>query len=191
MSNQPPAGPPPEWSQAGPPPPAAKKRKKWPFILGALIVIIVIIAVSTSGGGDDSSSTTASDSSAVTSETGGAAPAPATSKADDDNAPLTKAKDDGKDGHKVVYEVAADSGAASITYMSEDNSIKQIEEVTLPWRLELTNDASFPTYSVLAQNKGSGNITCRITVDGEKKDEQSASGEYQIANCNAIGGIGG
>jgi hypothetical protein len=39
-------------------------------------------------------------------------------------------------------------------------------------------------YSLTAQSNGSGEITCRITVDGEEIARQTSTGQYAVVSCS-------
>jgi len=53
----------------------------------------------------------------------------------------------------------------------------------LPWSKTVVNDSTFVESGLSAQNAGTGSITCRITVDGKVAAEQTAKGQYAIAQC--------
>ena len=47
---------------------------------------------------------------------------------------------------------------------------------------------SFAPLSLVAQNGSSGgDITCRITVDGDVVGESTSSGRYAVVTCNGNG----
>jgi len=88
--------------------------------------------------------------------------------------------DDGK--HTIVLEITG-AKKADVTYgvdadTSQDNGAK------VPWKKTIKQKDYF-SITVLAQNKGSGTIKCKITVDGEVVKENEAKGQYAIVTCNA------
>ncbi|MEV0299348.1 MmpS family transport accessory protein [Nocardia sp. NPDC050710] len=88
----------------------------------------------------------------------------------------------------VLYEVTATAGSAhSIAYVGGDNSLQMEVAVVLPWSKRVVNTAATPITGLNVQRNGFGDITCRITVNGRIKAEQTASGLYAVVNCNASG----
>ncbi len=86
-------------------------------------------------------------------------------------------------GKKIVLEVTG-AKKADITYglnadQSQDNGAK------VPWKKELTSAESLTIATVVAQNKGSGEIACKITVDGKVVKENKSKGQYAVVTCNA------
>lgn len=85
---------------------------------------------------------------------------------------------------QITYTVTADSGKASITYSSDGSGSTQQENATsLPWTYKTTLKPGFNVLTVIAQNSGSGKITCTISVDGKEVKTATSSGEYSIATC--------
>ena len=169
---QPPHGqyPPQQW----PPAPPAPKKRKWLRILGiaaaALVGLMVLGAIV---GPQQPASTPA------------AGPRPATTEQ-----PAQVAADQPA-GSVVVYEVLGKGSAGNVTYMKEGFSQEQQTSAKLPWRKELQfkdQIGAFSPLSLVAQNgaKG-GDITCRITVDGEIVGESTSSGQYAVVTCNGNG----
>jgi hypothetical protein len=96
-------------------------------------------------------------------------------------------QDDGteaKSGDKtIVLEVTGAKAGADITYgLGTDQSQEQGAKV--PWKKELTSSESLIIATVVAQNKGSGEIKCKITIDGEVVKENKSSGEFAVVTCN-------
>ncbi|MGH8933017.1 MAG: MmpS family transport accessory protein [Egibacteraceae bacterium] len=87
----------------------------------------------------------------------------------------------------VVYEVSGPTQANNITYGANGSAgVAQENEVTLPWRKEVTMEKGLGAVAVpqvTAQNAGDGTITCRISVDGEVVTEVTSQGQYAIASC--------
>jgi Mycobacterium membrane protein len=86
--------------------------------------------------------------------------------------------------HTIVFEVAGPA-AADITYgvgtdQSQDNG------ASLPWRKEVTSkDDALLITVLLAQSKSTGDITCKITVDGKVVKENKSSGEFAVVTCSS------
>jgi hypothetical protein len=114
---------------------------------------------------------------------------------------FANAVDEGVNGsgetRAVVYTIESDAASVSATYTTIDGgNLGQSQEtaVAAPWTKELeVSDAAFSSYTLTAGMNpvldGSApdgtTITCRITVDGEVVAEQTSSGQFAIATCNA------
>jgi hypothetical protein len=75
----------------------------------------------------------------------------------------------------VVLEVFGTGGTAVINYLDLDGKPQRATDPALPWSLEMTTPRAAANVNLLAQSRGDS-ITCRITVDGEVKDERTATG---------------
>jgi hypothetical protein len=86
----------------------------------------------------------------------------------------------------VLYEVTGPDSTNNITYSANGSAgIAQENGAAAPWTKEVQFEAgAFRVASLTAQNAGGGDITCRITVDGEVKAETTSSGEYAVVSCN-------
>ena len=93
-------------------------------------------------------------------------------------------------GHTVTYQVSGPTRAGNVTYTEEGFQMEQASQVTLPWSKDLTfkDDVSkFSGLSLVAQKGGgSGDITCRILVDGKEIASSTSSGAYAVVTCNGI-----
>lgn len=94
----------------------------------------------------------------------------------------------------VLYEVTGTSAASSITYStySDGNSgTEQANDQPLPFSKEFTIKAGgtfdYSSFYLLAMNgmDDTGDISCKITVDGKVVAEQTSTGEYASASCTA------
>ncbi|GAA2549196.1 MmpS family transport accessory protein [Mycolicibacterium diernhoferi] len=90
------------------------------------------------------------------------------------------AEDD--DPKVVVLEVFGTAGTAVINYLDLDGKPQRAADPTLPWSLTMTTTAAAANVNLLAQSDGDS-ITCRITVDGEVKDERTATGMNAETYC--------
>ncbi|MGW4123606.1 MmpS family transport accessory protein [Nocardia sp. NPDC004711] len=155
--------------QYAPPP---KKRKVWPWVVLGLVVLLFggcFAAVGTAS----KKVSQAVDAATTSIQSAANAPAPLGGKG------KTKT---------VLYEVTSPSGSAnSITYFGSDNGQQQETQADLPWSKQVVNDSTFAIVGVTAQNGGTGDITCRITVDGTVKTEQTSKGKYAVVSCTATG----
>jgi hypothetical protein len=83
----------------------------------------------------------------------------------------------------VVYEIYGPPGAvATINYLDLDAQPQIARDVTLPWSLTLTTTAPAASANIVAQGD-SDTIGCRITVNGELKDEKTSTGVSAQTFC--------
>lgn len=159
----------PPYGQPQYPPP--KKRKVWPWVVLGLVVLMLggcFAVIGTAG-----------------KKVSDAVDAASTSIQSAANNPGIELGHSGK-AKTVLYEVISPSGSAlNITYFGSDNSQQQETQATLPWSKEVANDSTFAIMGITAQNGGTGEITCRITVDGKVKTEQTSKGQYAVVSCTA------
>jgi len=94
----------------------------------------------------------------------------------------------------LVYEVTGTSTDASVTYSTFDGSTAGTEQATaqaLPFTKELQvqtgGDFTFQSFTLTGSNGAddTGDITCRITLDGEVLAEQTSTGAFASALCTA------
>jgi hypothetical protein len=89
--------------------------------------------------------------------------------------------------HTVVYDVTGTGAthSADLTLEGKDGTVQQNDQ-PVPWTY--TRKASSGDFLyVSAQNKGSGDITCTITVDGAQLKTSTSSGAFAI--CQADGSL--
>lgn len=83
----------------------------------------------------------------------------------------------------VKYEVFGVPGAvADINYLDLKIEPQRVEGATLPWELTLSTSEPSAFPNVVAQGNGD-TIGCRITVDGEVKDEKISNGVNAQTFC--------
>jgi hypothetical protein len=83
----------------------------------------------------------------------------------------------------VVYEIYGPPGTvATINYLDLDAQPQIARDVTLPWSLTLTTTAPAASANIVAQGD-SDTIGCRITVNGELKDEKTSTGVNAQTFC--------
>ncbi|MGG7465616.1 MULTISPECIES: MmpS family transport accessory protein [unclassified Plantibacter] len=94
----------------------------------------------------------------------------------------------------VVYEISGASTDASITYSTYTNGTSGTEQANgqaLPFTKELTVKAGgafdFTSLTLSGMNGAddTGDITCKITVDGEVVSEQTSTGAYASVMCSS------
>lgn len=83
----------------------------------------------------------------------------------------------------VTYEVYGPSGTTgSVNYLDNNAVPKQVDFTALPWTLTITTTVPAVIASLVAQGTGD-DIGCRITVNGELKDERSSAGRHAQTSC--------
>ena len=83
----------------------------------------------------------------------------------------------------VVYEIFGPSDTAgSVNYLDQNAQPTQASFGSLPWTVEISTTAQATIASVVAQGDGD-RLSCRITVDGEARHEQSGTGHHAQTSC--------
>ncbi|OBH07882.1 hypothetical protein A5696_21385 [Mycobacterium sp. E2699] len=84
---------------------------------------------------------------------------------------------------RVTYEVYGPSDTTgTVSYLDTKAQPEQASFTGLPWTFTITTTVPAVLASVVAQGD-SDNIGCRITVNGELKDERSAAGHHAQTSC--------
>ncbi|MEZ0362779.1 MmpS family transport accessory protein [Mycobacterium sp. pUA109] len=84
---------------------------------------------------------------------------------------------------RVTYEVFGPAGAvATINYLDLSANPQSLKDAPLPWSLTLTTTAPATSPNLIAQGDAE-TIGCRITVDGEVKDEKTSHGVDAFTFC--------
>lgn len=85
-------------------------------------------------------------------------------------------------GTQVKYVVTGSAQTAFITYFNAQGGTEQVD-VNLPFTKEIrvTTGAAL---SLVAQNGGSGSLTCEIWVDGIKKKTSTSTAQYGVVTCS-------
>lgn len=83
----------------------------------------------------------------------------------------------------VTYEVYGPAGTSGmVSYIDEHAHAQETQFSALPWTLTLTTTVPSVFANVIAQGD-SGALGCRITVNGEVRDERSADGYTATTSC--------
>ncbi|WP_156670920.1 MmpS family protein [Mycobacterium sp. E136] len=84
---------------------------------------------------------------------------------------------------KLVYEVFGPPGTtANISYFDPDAEPQYVEGVSLPWSATYDLSGAAIVGNLVTQGD-SGNIGCRIIVDGEVKAERTSQGVNAFTYC--------
>ena len=83
----------------------------------------------------------------------------------------------------VLYEIFGPAGTvADINYLDADAQPQRVDAVTLPWSLMLVTTLTAVSANVVAQGD-SDTIGCRITVNGDGRDEHSVDSRNAQTSC--------
>lgn len=83
----------------------------------------------------------------------------------------------------VVYDVYGPPGSsATISYLDADANLHNLTGTGLPWSTTLSTTLPAVTASIMVQSD-SGEVGCRITVDGTVRDERTARGVDAQTYC--------
>ena len=83
----------------------------------------------------------------------------------------------------VKYDIDGPPGStANINYWDADANTHQVNDVPLPWSYTLSTTLPAVSANIMAQTDA-GHIACRITVDGELREHQSADGHNAQTFC--------
>ncbi|WP_433292896.1 MmpS family transport accessory protein [Actinoplanes sp. CA-030573] len=83
-------------------------------------------------------------------------------------------------GHTIRYEV--DGGSATIVYRSAAGA-SRLGAVQLPWSRQMWVPGD-EAASVVAWDRGSGYVACRLYVDGALRAGQESTGATAVATCS-------
>lgn len=84
---------------------------------------------------------------------------------------------------QVVLEVFGEPGAvATINYLDVNAQPQQVANASLPWSFTITTTEPAVLGNVVAQGNGN-TIGCRITVNGEVKDERTVNTPAAYTFC--------
>ena len=84
---------------------------------------------------------------------------------------------------RVIYEVYGPSDTAgSVSYLDTKAQPVQANFTSLPWTFTITTTVPAVLASVVAQGN-SDSLGCRITVNGDVKDERYSAGHHAQTSC--------
>ena len=87
----------------------------------------------------------------------------------------------------LTYKLEGSAAQAVITYTEKDGTTSPKLDVHLPWRLTLSNFPAGQTAILTAGNLSQlGSITCKIIVDGDEWQEESAKYPDDKVVCGGI-----
>ncbi|KAA8961630.1 MmpS family transport accessory protein [Mycobacterium sp.] len=84
---------------------------------------------------------------------------------------------------RVTYEVYGPANTTgTVSYLTMNAQPEQVNFTSLPWSYTVTTTLSAVIANLVAQGD-SDNLGCRISVNGEVKDQQSSAGHHAQAFC--------
>ncbi|SCW99604.1 hypothetical protein [Corynebacterium jeikeium] len=91
-----------------------------------------------------------------------------------------------KKEHNLTYVVEGDAQDATATYHVGDSDSTQDSGIAAGWKKDVTVKGFFGAYlSVTNGIYDTGTVTCKILVDGKTVTENTATGEFATATCDA------
>lgn len=89
----------------------------------------------------------------------------------------------------VRYEVTGSGKPMSVSF-GAGGSHSQESSPELPWSHEQAASDGFDAYTLIVHNDGNGGeISCRLTVNGEVVAENTSTGPYSSASCTGTSGL--
>jgi hypothetical protein len=82
----------------------------------------------------------------------------------------------------VKYEVFGSASHANVNYLDLSADPQRVDDAPLPWTLVLSTTAPSVFPNISAQSDGD-HLGCRITIDGEVKDENMTDGVHALTFC--------
>ena len=76
--------------------------------------------------------------------------------------------------HVVLQVFGAPGTVASINYLDVNAQPQRVDDATLPWSYDIVTTQPAVFANVMAQGNGDS-IGCRITIDGDVKDERTVN----------------
>ena len=153
-------------------PPPRKKRTGLKIFLasiGTFVLLLIVVSVALNG---SSNGTPEASSSGASSAAPSPISAPASQAAAPQPSPTPAAPD------TVTFIV--NGSPADVTYGPSGSDLIG----TVPMSKTLTIPSSAPSYyAVSAQLQGDGTVSCQIQVDGKTISTATATGSYNIADC--------
>ncbi|OBF55256.1 hypothetical protein A5756_13385 [Mycobacterium sp. 852002-53434_SCH5985345] len=83
----------------------------------------------------------------------------------------------------VVYDITGPPGAtANINYWDENANTHQVNAAPLPWSTTISTTLPSVSANIMAQSD-SGEISCKITVDGVVREQRNSDGHNAQTFC--------
>jgi hypothetical protein len=90
--------------------------------------------------------------------------------------------------HTVVFEVGGTIPKSNNITYGIGSQISQDNGAAVPWKKESKTTDSVIITSLSAQSsETSGDVTCKITIDGKVISENKSTGQYAVVSCSGNG----
>jgi hypothetical protein len=159
---------------------AAPPRRRSGLVVGLVVATVVLICAALGVAGAVLFVNVAKNvvASGDTPNPQPAGPGPSSDQADDKDT-----KQDEGDG-EILIEVTGD-GPVSIFYGAGGGKSEDLRSVDLPWKIRLPKEGQAQIITVLATRVAltDGKVTCRISLEGTKLQEQTKDGKFALATC--------
>jgi hypothetical protein len=86
-------------------------------------------------------------------------------------------------GDTVTYTVSSDGPLMSVSYYDEMDNMLQVKDQPANWSTTFTSEAASGLFGVDARTRGE-KVYCQIIINGQVRDQQSATGRNSLANCS-------
>lgn len=152
------------------------RRRRWPWVVGgvAAAAAVVPLGLAVLGGSEEQRGSSRA-GSVVGVETLSGTGQPGVAPTAAGPAPPPAAT-------QVTYEVTGSGSAGAITF-GRGKSVAQVSDTKLPWKQTSPAVAEPAEYTLTAAG-GSGQMSCRILVDGAVLAEEKADGDYAAVYCS-------
>jgi len=84
-------------------------------------------------------------------------------------------------GLEIKYVIKGTASSAFLTYYNATGGMEQ-QNISIPFEMNMNVDFGAPL-SLVAQNNGSGSITCEIWTNGQLTKTSTTTAEYGVVTC--------
>jgi hypothetical protein len=76
----------------------------------------------------------------------------------------------------ITYEVTGSGGTVNLNFLDENGQPNLVENAPLPWSFTIVTTLPSMSANIMAQgDRDVSDLTCRVTVDGEVRDDRTSS----------------
>jgi len=83
---------------------------------------------------------------------------------------------------KITYKITGSANNALVSYINQQGGMEQVT-TTIPYEKTMFINSEL-SLSLVAQNQGSGSITCEIWVDTNKVKTSTSTADYGVVTCS-------
>jgi MmpS family membrane protein len=85
---------------------------------------------------------------------------------------------------RITYEVTGTGGSVNVDYLDENGQPHRVDAAPLPWSFTIVTTLPSMSANIVAQgDNGINDLRCRVIVDGQVRDERSASDYKPFIYC--------